>query len=148
MTRTSFILSLLFATIALPLTIYAAAQATVHVILITASKEKAPADRRLAPYEATLQRNLPESSFRFAGEDNASLAGKNSRASISLAGGHRVELEGGEKDADGISIKVRWLHGRTVVMNNSFTFQPGVPIVLGQRSKDDGDVPIVILIAR
>ena len=148
MRRSSFIRSVLFAMVALPLSLFAADQASVHVILITASKEKAPADQRLAPYEATLQRNLPESSFRFAAENKASLAGKNSRASITLAGGHRVELEGGAKDADGISIKVRWLHGKAVVMTNAFTFQPGVPIVLGQRSKDDGEVPIVILIAR
>ena len=144
----TFAFSLLVVLLALPFSAYAADQSLVHAILITASKEKAPADRRLAPYEATLQRNLPESSFRLAGEGKASVAGKGNRASIDLAGGHRVELEGGQKDSDGIQIKVRWMHGRTVVMNNAFTFQPGVPIVLGQRSSDDGDVPIVILIAR
>jgi hypothetical protein len=144
----TFAFCLLFAMFAPPLSLHAADQASVHAILIIASKEKAPADRRLAPYEATLQRNLPESSFRFAGEGKASVAGKSTRAKINLTGEHRVELEGGEKGADGILIKVRWMHGKTMVMNNAFTFQPGVPIVLGQRSSDNGDVPIVILIAR
>jgi hypothetical protein len=140
-------LSLAIATLALPLTSLAADGASVHAILIIASKEKTPADARLAPYEATLQRNLPESSFRYAGEGTASVAG-NGRARISLGPDHRIELQGGNKDAEGFLIKVQWMNGKTLVMNNSFTFQPGVPVVLGRRPSGDGDVPIVILIAK
>lgn len=141
-------LSLLFAVAALPPLSRAADGASIRAILVIASKEKAPADARLAPYEATLQRNLPESSFRFGGEGSATVAGNNSRASISLGSGHRVELQSGAKDADGIVVKVQWMNGKTVVMNNSFTFQPGVPVVLGRRPSGDGNVPIVILIAQ
>jgi hypothetical protein len=141
-------LTLLLALVALPHSARAADGASIHAILIIASKEKAPADPRLAPYEATLQRNLPESSFRFAGEDKASLSVKKNRAEINLGGGHVIGLEGGTRDADGIQVKVRWLKGKTTVMTNSFVFQPGVPIVLGQRPSGDGDVPIVILLAR
>ena len=126
----------------------AADEASLHAILIIATKEKAPADPKLAPYEATLQRNLPESSFRYAAEGRASISGRNKSARISLRDGHSIELAGGERDADGILIKVRWMNGRTLVMNNAFTFQPGVPIVLGSRGREDSDVPIVILIAR
>jgi len=140
-------LSLLLACLAPPLAARDADDASVHAILITASKEKAPADKRLAPYEATLQRNLPESSFTYVAEGAASVSGKNSR-NISLGDGHRIELQGIEKDADGISMKVRWMNGNSVVMNNAFTFKPGVPIVLGQRPGGDGNVPIVILIAK
>ena len=143
----AFALSLLLACFALPLAAHAADDAFVHAILITASKEKAAADKRLAPYEATLQRNLPESSFSYVAEGVASVSGKNSR-NISLGDGHRIELQGIDKDADGISMKVRWLNGNSVVMNNAFTFKPGVPIVLGQRPGGDGNVPIVILIAK
>ena len=143
----AFTFSLVLAFFAWPLAAQAADDTSVHAILITASKEKAPADSRLAPYEATLQRNLPESSFTYTGEGTASVTGKDSR-SIPLAGGHRIELQGVSKNTDGILIKVRWLNGKTVVMNNSFTFQPGVPIVLGQRPIGDGNVPIVILIAK
>jgi hypothetical protein len=139
---------LLFGIIAQPVTALGADSVSVHAILITASKEKAPADKRLAPYEETLQRNLPESSFRLVNESSATIAGKSGRASITLGSGHRIELEGGSKDADGIVIKVRWLNGSTLVMNNAFTFRPGVPIVLGQRGSGDGEVPIVILVAK
>lgn len=141
-------LSLLLALVALPLSARAADGASVQAILIIASEEKAPADTRLAPYEATLQRNLPESSFRYVSEGRATVSGKNSRAQIKLGTDHQLELEGGARDADGIQIKVRWVSGKKTVMNNSFVFQSGVPIVLGQRKRDDGNVPIVILIAR
>ena len=140
-------LTVLLAISVLPVAVHAAESASVYAILITASKEKAPADSRLAPYEATLQRNSPESSFRFAGEGRATVTG-NAKAVITLGGAHQVILEGGSRDADGILLKVRWLNGKTVVMNNAFAFQPGVPIVLGQRPSGDGNVPIVILIAK
>ncbi|MGH7945808.1 MAG: hypothetical protein ACREH8_06590 [Opitutaceae bacterium] len=147
MTKSTFVVSLLLAIGLLPLCARAADGASVHAILIIASEEKAPADRRLAPYEATLQRNLPESSFRFVADGSVAISGHKSRASISLDG-HRIELEGGSKDGDGILVKVRWRKGKNVVMNNAFTFQPGVPIVLGQRPGGNGDVPIVILVAK
>jgi len=139
--------ALLLAISVLPFPVRAAESASVHAILITASKEKAPADSRLAPYEATLQRNLPESSFRYAGEARATVSG-NAKATLTLGGGHQVILEGGSRNADGIVLKVRWLNGKSLIMNNAFTFQPGVPIVLGQRPGGDGNVPIVILIAK
>jgi hypothetical protein len=139
--------SLLLAIVVMPLSVHAADNISVQAILITASKEKAPADSRLASYEETLQRNLPESSFKFVAERTASVAPKGS-ANIVLASGHRVELEGGTRDTSGISLKVRWLNAKTVVMTNSFVFQPGVPIVLLHRPSGDANVPIVILIAR
>jgi hypothetical protein len=145
----TFAFSFLLASFALPLAAQAADDATVHAILITASKEKAPADKRLAPYEATLQRNLPESSFSFVAEGTASFSGKGTK-SISLGSGHRIDLETGTKEADGIFVKVRWLNGRTVVIENAFTFQPGgsKTVVLGQRPSGDGNLPMVILIAK
>src|SRR5687767_1720689 len=98
------VLALLLAISVLPVAVRAAEGASVHAILITASKEKAPSDSRLVPYEATLQRNLPESSFRYVQEGRANVAG-NTKASISL-NGHQVILEGGRRDADGIVLKV------------------------------------------
>ena len=139
-------LFLLAALVALTPSARAADGASVQAVLIIATKEKAPADPRLAPYEATLQRNLPESSFRYAGEGSAAVPG-NGRATISLGQGHRIELQG-EGGGGGIRLKVVWLNGTGVVMNNSFTFQPGVPVVLGRRPSGGGDVPIVIVIAR
>ena len=86
-------LSLLLAISTLPQLSRAADGATVHAILIAASKQKAPADPKLAQYEATLQRNLPESSFRYQGEGSTTVA-LNGSALISLGHGHRLELVG------------------------------------------------------
>jgi hypothetical protein len=141
-------LSLLLALIALPVHARAADGASVRAILITASKDKAPADARLAPFEETLQRNLPESSFRFVAEGTASVAGNNSKARISLGGTQSIELEGGSREADGIHLKVQWFNGKTMVVGLPFIFQPGVPVVLGHRKSNDGDVPIVIMVAK
>ena len=59
--------------IAWPQLALAADGTSVHAVLIMATDEKAPADPRLAPYEAELQRNLPLSSFRFLGEGSAAI---------------------------------------------------------------------------
>ena len=139
---------LLLAALVLPCQVHAADTASVHAVLITASKEKAAADPRLAPYEAVLQRNLPESSFRFVGEGNATIAGRGSRVTVNLSSSHSLELESGGHEGDAVAVKVKWLNGKTVVMNNAFTFQPGVPVVLGRRPSGDGDVPIIIVMVR
>lgn len=136
---------LLLAAAALPARAVAADHASVQAILIIASNQKAPADPKLAPYEAVLQRNVPESSFRSAGEGSASVSG-NGHATISLGQGHRIELDA--EPGTGIRIKVQWMNGEKVVLSTSVTFQPGVPVMLGRRSSNDGDVPIVLLIAK
>lgn len=133
---------------ALPHSAAAANPTTVLAILINASNEKGPADPRLAPYEGPLQRNLPESSFRYVGEGSASLAGADSRATIALGGGHRVEIDGEPGAGNGIRLKLQWMNERNVVMRGTFTLQPGVPIVLGRRPSGNGQVPIVLVIAR
>ncbi len=144
----AFTLSLFFVAFAWPLHARGADGASVHAILIIATKEKAAADPRLAPYEATLQRNLPESSFRLHHEGRATVGGGRATRSTLALGTHRLELEGGTRDADGIRIKVRWLNGSTAVMSNTFSLQPGVPVVLGLRPSNDGEIPIVIVIAQ
>jgi hypothetical protein len=141
-------LALLVAAIALPQGVQAAAEAaSVRAVLITATNQKAPADPRLAPYEAELQRNIPLSSFRFVSDGSATVSGPG-RASISLARGHRVDVEG-NKGPTGIKLRVIWMNGANTVMDTGLTLQPGVPAVLGRRSSDDEkETPIILLIAK
>ena len=126
---------------------YAADGASIHAILITASNAKTPPDARLAPYETALQRNLPESSFRYVGEGSASLAG-NGRAIITLGQGHRVELERDSGAGDRVRMKLQWMNGSAAVMSTTVALPRGVPVVLGRRPSGDGDVPIVLVMAR
>ena len=119
--------------------------ATVHAILITASNKKGGVDRKLAAYEADLRRNLPFDTFRYATEGTVSLP-NGGRATITFAGNHRLELE--DDPSEGLSLKVFWMNGSEVVIRTTLVLNPGVPAVLLRRGATDGDVPVVLLIAR
>src|SRR6185503_5006261 len=132
------------ATFALALPARAAETTSIQALLIMASNKKAPADPKVAPYEAQLQRNFPESSFRLVGEGSTSVSG-NTPAKIDLAQGNRLEFESERREADGIHLKVRWAKGD---INGSFVLQPGIPLVLIRRPADDAEVPIILVIAK
>lgn len=136
----------LFASVSIAPLTRAAEGTAVHAVLIMASNNKAPADPRLAPYEAELQRNLPESSFRLAGEGSTTVAG--AAAKINLGQGQVVEFEDGKRETDGIHLKVNWMNGNKPSINGSFVLQPDVPLVLGRRPPGNGEVPIVLVIAK
>lgn len=139
-------LALVFATGVMPLAGQAAEGASVQALLISASNQKGGSDARLAAYETTLRRNLPFNTFRLDGEGTAAIsAGKS--ASLALGRGHKLELQS-EGGGGGIRLKVQWLNGTKVVMNTTLTLQPGVPAVLGRRGGDEGEVPVVLVIAR
>lgn len=123
-----------------------AADASVQALLISASKGKGASDPRLADYEATLKRTLPFDTFKLAGQGSASVSGGESSAAISLPGGHRLQLHGGDRAGNGIKVRVAWTSGGREVMNTSLVLQPGIPAVLGRGG--DGEVPVVLLIAR
>lgn len=137
--------ALLLGTFALPHHALAAEGTSVRAILISASKGKGGSDPRLAPYESTLRRTLKFDSFKFVGEGSAAVSG-NGQASIALGGNHEIQLSGADRVGRGIKLRVKWTHGGRELMNTSFTLQPGVPVVLGRG--DEGEVPVVLLIAR
>lgn len=118
---------------------------SVQALLISASKGKGGSDPRLAEYEATLKRTLPFDTFKLTGQGSASLPG-NGSATISLSGGHRLQLTGGGRAGSGIKVRVEWTGGGREIMNTSLVLQPGIPAVLGRGG--DGEVPVVLLIAR
>lgn len=118
---------------------------SVRAILINASNKKGGVDRRLEAYGAELRRNLPFDTFQQVGEGNTSVPHLG-RATVLLAGGHRLELE--DEPGEGIRLKVYWMTGSEVVINTTLTLNPGVPGVLVRRGANDGDVPVVLLIVR
>lgn len=122
-----------------------AAEAThVHALLILASDAKKPADAKLAPYEAELQRNLPESSFRFVGEGSG-----NAPVKLNLGQGHTLELTVEKRDSEGIHVKVLWARpDNKPGIKGGFVLPPGTPLVLGRRPAGDGEVPIVLVICK
>jgi hypothetical protein len=118
---------------------------SVSAILITASNQKGGVDRKLEAYGAELRRNLPFDTFRFVSEGTASLP-EGGRGTVTFAGGHRLELE--DEPGDGIRLKVYWMTGSEVVISTTLTLNPGIPGVLVRRGAKDGDVPVVLLVAR
>lgn len=123
----------------------AADAANVQVLLVVASNEKGPADRRLAPYEAELQRNLPESSFRLAGEGSATVTGDRP-VSVALAQGHRIEFR--REAGGGIALAVQWKNGNETLVRGTMHAVPGKPFVMLWRPKSGSEVPLVIVVAK
>jgi hypothetical protein len=130
----------------LPVSGMSADGASVQALLISASNAKGGSDPKLAAYDATLRRNLPLNTFRLVGEGAAAVPAGGS-STVSLGRGHRLELQH-EKGGGGIRLKVQWINGGKTLINTSLTLQAGVPAVLGRRGDDDGEVPVILLIAR
>lgn len=137
-----FILAALLASLALALPARAA-DIMVRALLINASDKKAPADPKLVEFEAGLQRNSPESSFKLVREGTITIP-DGGRATISFGAGDGVEVEA-KRAGNGIQLKLRWTKGG---MGGAYTQEAGVPIVLGRRPANDGDTPIVLVVAK
>ncbi|HUR56542.1 MAG TPA: hypothetical protein VM029_02455 [Opitutaceae bacterium] len=137
MKRIQFVFALLLGAFLAPHAAHAAEGFSVRAILIRASNDKGPSDARLKQYEAELQRNLVFSSFKFVAE-NTTAVPTGGRSSISLAGGHRLELE---NDKGALRGKMQWKDGRTVTV----TLQRESPSVLVNRVGDDADAVLILV---
>jgi hypothetical protein len=121
----------------------AAEAVSVRAILISASNESGESDSRLAAYVPNLKRILRFESFRFLGEDSASLAVPGS-GDLSLANGQHVELVTESTDGKTVLLKVRWGSVR-----HEYVLQRGSTTVLGGSSTGKkGEVYAVILLGR
>ena len=126
----------------------AADRASLQGILISASNESGQTDRRLAAYEPTLRKILRFESYRFLGDDSASLDVP-AFGSLSLGDGHELAVTTESSDGKSIHVKVRWTAGGRTLMSTGLTLRPGVPAVLGGPSTGNkGEVYAVILIGR
>jgi hypothetical protein len=120
-----------------------AAGVTVHGILISASNEKGESDGRLASYVPNLKRILRFESFKFLGEDSASL-GVPGDGQLSLGNGQSVELTTESSDGKTVLLKVRWSAG----VKHEYVLQRGGTTVLAGPSVGKGEVLAVILVNR
>lgn len=126
--------------------IHAAERANIQGILISASNEKGQTDRRLASYEPTLRRILRFESYRFLGDDRASLEGSE-KGHLSLGEGHELDIETESSDGKSLRLRVKWMKNGRSLMNTELVLRPGIPAVLGGPSTGNkGEVYAVILI--
>jgi len=117
-----------------------ATRATIHAILVVASNERRAADPKLAPYEDNLKRTLRYESYRYVGEDSASVA-SGGTARVVLPGNNRLDLEAEKSDGRGLRVKVHF--GSTDVV-----IPAGKTVVLvGRPAGEKGEVSAVIVTA-
>jgi hypothetical protein len=122
---------------------HAAGPVGVRGILISASNESGASDGRLAAYEANLKRILRFESFRYLGEDSASL-GVPANGSLSLGNGQQVSLTTESTDGKTVLLKVRWGSVR-----HEYVLQRGSTTVLGgSGTGKKGEVYAVILVGK
>jgi len=127
---------------------HAAEHARVQGILISASNDRGETDRRLSAYEPTLRRILRFESYRFLGDDTATLDVP-ANGHLSLGEGNELEIQTESSDGRSVRLKVRWLKGGRTLMSTGLALRPGVPAVIGGPSTGHkGDVYAVILIGR
>lgn len=132
----------------LTVTARAADRVSIQGILITASNESGQTDRRLAAYEPTLRKILRFESYRFLGDDRATLNVSDS-GNLSLGDGHTLQVATESSDGKGIHVKVRWTANGRTLMSTGLVLRPGVPAVLGGPSTGSGgEVYAVILVGR
>lgn len=141
-----FILAALLASLAFALPARAAETIAVRALLIVASNSKGPADPKLAQFEAELQRNFPESSFRLVHEGSTNVA-DGGRGTVSLGSADKLELEAKKSGGD-VNVNARWLKGGALFFATAATQRPGVPIVMLRRPANDSETPIVLIIAK
>ena len=147
-TRLTILFFILAMAAGITVTAHAAEHARIQGILISASNDRGETDRRLAPYEPTLRRILRFESYRFLGDDSASL-GVPQRGHLSLGEGQELEIETESADGRSVRLKIRWLKGGRVLMSTGLALRPGVPAVIGGPSTGHkGDVYAVILIGQ
>jgi hypothetical protein len=121
----------------------AAESVTVKGILISASNTTGESDRRLAAYVPNLKRILRFESFRYLGEDSATLAVP-ANGGLSLGNGQQVSLTTEGSDGKTVLLKVRWGSVR-----HEYVLQRGGTTVLGGASTGkSGEVYAVILVGR
>jgi len=127
---------------------HAADRSSLQGILISASNEPGQTDRRLASYEPTLRRILRFESFKFLGDDTASISAPDD-VRLSIGDGHQLAVTVERVDEKSIHVTVRWTGGGRTLMNTGLVLRPGVPAVLGGPSTGNkGEVYAVILIGR
>lgn len=122
------------------------AKVSLRAILVAASREPGESDRRLAPYEATLQRILRFESFKQlgSGRDRSALPGE---GAFGVGAGHQLSYRAEAAGQGRVRLQLQWSDGSRQLMRTGLVLRPGVPAVLGGPSRPDGSVYALLIIA-
>lgn len=118
---------------------------TVDAMLILASDDPAPLDRRLERVEYKLRPLFRFEHYRHMGEGTGML-NLPGDTTVALGDGYHLELRGSARDG-GTRLEVRWFRGAQALLNTAVHLKPGKPVILGGVPHDKGTL-IVTLTAR
>ena len=144
--RSLIILATMFATLlTLSATSAYAQQTNVTATLIFASSQGDGIDPALKAYESNLKRLFKYSSYQLRGKSNArlSIPGK---ASMSLGGGHRVELDAQGSSGNKVRLSVKWSNQRRMLLNTTINQDRGKPIILGGPSSPSQNGNLILVL--
>lgn len=124
----------------------AAEVVNLDAMLILASNDPAPLDRRLERVEFQLRPLFRFEYYRHMGGSSAS-ANVPGTVSIALGDGHHLEVRATARDGKKVRAEVRWFRGDQPLLSTGVNLQPGKPVILGGVPHDKGKL-IVTLTAR
>ncbi len=116
-------------------------QVSISAILIRASNDPAPLDRRLDAIEYKLRRLFQFEHYRFMGEGSATL-GLPSNGVLTLGHGVRLEVHAFSADRDRIRAQVKWSRNEEVLLSTTVVMTKNVPVILG--GVPDGNGTLII----
>jgi hypothetical protein len=114
-------------------------------MLILASNDPAPLDRRLERVEFQLRPLFRFEYYRFLGSGSGAV-NVPGETSVALGDGHYLQLKAREKDG-GKRVEVRWFRGDQPILSTAVNLRKGKPVILGGAPQGTGKL-IVTLTAR
>jgi hypothetical protein len=115
----------------------------VHALMIEASNNPAPIDRRLEHVEYKLRRVFGFSHYRFVGEGRV-IAPQAGQVAISLPDGHKLDLQTSGSRRGRVTAEVRWVRGRDALLSTRVQLAKGSPVVLGGVPHGEGTLIVVL----
>jgi hypothetical protein len=115
----------------------------IEAMLILASNEPAPLDRRLERVDYILRPLLRFETYRWLGQ-GAVLVNTPGAATIALGDGHFVQLRTGR--SRGSHVEVTWMRGDERLLSTSVSLQRGKPTILGGVPHGDGRLIVTLMV--
>jgi len=118
--------------------------AKVTAVLILASQTEAKPDARLSSIEEKLRKIFKFEHYQHKGEGQTTVKVPGN-STVTLGQGNRIEL--GAKPAqkaDRIRAHIRWMNGKSVVVDTSVALRKGVPALLGGAKSEAGTLIVAV----
>lgn len=114
-------------------------------MMILASDEPAPLDRRLERVEYQLRPLFRFQYYRHLGGSSASV-NLPGTATIALGDGYHLEVRAAGRDGKKVRAEVRWFRGDQPLLSTGVNLNPGKPVILGGVPHDKGKLIVTLTV--